>query len=268
MKSRSISIAILLCVSMLSTSVINRTQVLAQTPKSNGARRQQAVVKRINQQAIRFYKTFIRQSVNKLAGLDCELNGLLEDLLLAVDALSDPRYLRHNLVVVMQIASDIEQELLFVNTSSDVILAWSRLHTDLDLLAKMNGVKWSETVITNELIATLASDVETVSKDIQTELPQFHTISATSADLPVMLSSFRSSAHELKNISGDKLHFGIEVSRNHARAINASLNTYVVSSELQRDWRRVTSRLEALIRLYSLDSTELEPRSVQTFADR
>src|SRR5215218_5524035 len=100
--------------------------------------RQQALVKRINQQAIRFYKTFISQSVRNAVALDCELNDLLEDLLLAVDGLGDPRYTRHNLVVVMQIASDIEQELLLVNVSSNVVMAWSRLHADLDRLAKMS----------------------------------------------------------------------------------------------------------------------------------
>ena len=96
--------------------------------------------------------------------MDCELTGLLEDLLLGVDALADPRYMRHNLVIVMQIASDIEEELLMVNTSSDVVIAWSRLHADLDRLAKINGIKWSEAVITNELIAALARDAGTVSK--------------------------------------------------------------------------------------------------------
>ena len=262
MKSRTIGMAILLGVSMLPISVINRTQVLAQTTTSTGARRQQVLVKRINQQAIRFYKTFIRQSVGNLVGAGCEMHGLLEDLLLAVDSLADPRYMRHNLVIVMQIASEIEQELLLVNTSSDVVVAWSRLHVDLALLAKMNGIKWSEAVITNELIAALASDVDAVSKDIQTELPQFHAISAaTSADLPVLLSSFRSSSQDLKNISGDRLHYEIEVVRNHARAINRSLNTCIVSSALQRDWRRITSRLEALVRLYSLDSTESDHSS-------
>lgn len=158
MISRAIRIGILLCVSILSISVIDRPSVLAQTKRPAGARRQQALVKRINQQAIRFYKTFIRQSIRNAVGVDCELTGLLEDLLLGVDALTDPRYMRHNLVIVMQIASDIEEELLMVNTSSDVVIAWSRLHSDLDRLAKINGIQWSEAVITNALIAAVVSD--------------------------------------------------------------------------------------------------------------
>ena len=138
---------------MLSISVIDQTQVQARTKRPTGASRQQALVKRINQQAIRFYKAFITQSVRKEVAVDCELIDLLEELLLAVDGMIDPRYTRYNLVAVMQIASDIEQELLLVNTSSDIVMAWSRLHADLDRLAKINGIKWSEAVITNELIA-------------------------------------------------------------------------------------------------------------------
>ena len=158
MKPRLITTAILLCVAILSISVIDQTQVQARTKRSTGASQQQALVKRINQQAIRFYKAFIRQSVRKEVSVDCELLDLLEDLLLAVDGMIDPRYTRHNLVVVMQIASDIEEELLFMDTSSYIVMAWSRLHADLDRLAKINGIKWSEAVITIELIAALASD--------------------------------------------------------------------------------------------------------------
>ena len=255
----------LLCMSILSVSVVDRTQVLAQTKKP-AAIRQQALVKRINQQAIRFYKTYIGQSIRNAVALDCELNDLLEDLLLAVDGLADPRYTRHNLVVVMQIASDIEQELLLVNVSSNVVMAWGRLHADLDRLAKMNGLKWSETVITDELIAALVGNVDTVSKQIQTELPQFHTISATtSPDLPVLLSSFRSFAQDLNNRADNKLYYRIEIVRNYARTIDGSLNNSVVSSALQRDWRHITSRLEQFMRLYLLDSIEPHPPS-QTIA--
>jgi len=262
MISKWIRIGMLLCMSILSMSVVGGTQIQAQTTRSAGARRQQALVKRINQHAIRFYKTFISQSVRNAVALDCELNDLLEDLLLAVDGLGDPRYTRHNLVVVMQIASDIEQELLLVNVSSNVVMAWSRLHADLDRLAKMSGIKWSEAVITDELIAALAGDVDTVSTQIQTELPQVHTISATtSAGLPELLANFRSFAQELNNSTDNKLHYRIEAGRNFARAIDASLNNSVVSSALQRDWRRVTSRLEQFVRLYTLDSLELRPSS-------
>lgn len=162
-KSRWITIGILLGVVMLSSSIIARPRVLARPSNSTADRRQQALVKRINQRALRFYKAFIRQTVTTTT-VDCELNALLEDLLLGADSLTDPRYLRHNLVIVMQIASDIEQELLAVGISSDLVMAWGRLHADLYRLAKMNGIKWSEAVITNQLIATLASDVDTVRK--------------------------------------------------------------------------------------------------------
>ena len=153
MKARWIRTGILLGASMLSSSIIARPPVMARSSSSTADRRQQALVKRINQRALRFYKAFIRQSITTTT-VDCELNDLLEDLLLAADSLTDPRYLRHNLVIVMQIASDIEQELLAMNISSDLVIAWGRLHADLDRLAKMNGIKWSEAVITDQLIAS------------------------------------------------------------------------------------------------------------------
>jgi hypothetical protein len=152
-------------VSILSISVINHTPVGARTTRSITAKQQQALVKRINQGARRFYKAFIRQSGRTTCALDCELNELLEDLLLAVDSLTDPRYMRHNLLVVMQIAFDLEQELLLVDISPDVVMAWSDLHANLNRLAKIKGIKWSEP-ITNELIAALIGDVDTVSKRV------------------------------------------------------------------------------------------------------
>ena len=275
MKFRLITIAMLICVLTLSVSAV------ARTTKSTPARQQKVLVKRINQAAVRVYKAFVRQSERTIT-VDCELNELLEDLLLAADGLTDSRYLRHNLVVVMQIASDIEQQLLALDVSADMIMAWSRLHADLDRLAKMNGIKWREAVITDQLIATLVSDIDTVSTKVNAELSLLRPISAsTAADLPVLLSSFRRSAQELNNNSGE-LHYRIEAIRSDARAITASLNKCVISSALQHNWRRVTSRLEELVRLYNLDAIELgygssrtsrirsksfSPRGGATFAD-
>ena len=156
-KLRLTPIAILLCLSILSISIIDRTQAAARTATPLTVRRQQALVKQINQRALRFYEAFLRQSVKTTATVNYEMNNLLEDLLLAVDSLTDARHMRHNLMVVRQIAVDIEKELLWVYISSDVIMAWSRLHEDLDRLAKMNGIKWSVATITNELIAAYQS---------------------------------------------------------------------------------------------------------------
>lgn len=257
-KSRFITVAILLC---LSTSVFVHTRVLAQP--SNPARQQQELVKRINQGALRFYKAFLKQTVRTAASADYEMNDSLEDLLLAVDGLTDSRYRQHNLVVVMQIASDIEQELLEVNVSSNLIIEWSRLHADLDRLAKMNGLKWSEAVITDALIAALVSDLDIASQKVQSELSPFQVVLApSSADLLVLLTNFRNSAQKLSSSSVDKLRNRIEAVRNYARAIAASLNDKVISSELQRDWRRITSRLEELLRLYNLDSIDTSSQNI------
>jgi hypothetical protein len=265
MKSKLVMLAMLICVAAVSASAVAQTK---QTKKPAPVKRQQVLVKRINQGALRVYKTFVRQSERTIT-VDCELNELLEDLLLAADGLTDSRYIRHNLVVVMQIASDIEQVLLALDVSSDMIMAWSRLHADLDQLAKMNGMKWSEAVITDQLIATLISDIDNISTKVNAELSPLQPISATTyADLPVLLSSFRRSAQDLNTDSGEKLHDRIKAVRSYARAINASLNNCVISSTLQHKWKRVTSRLEELVRLYNLDSLELDQRPPEKVADQ
>lgn len=275
MKSKLLPIAMLICVSAVSVSAVAQTKQNKQTKKLAPAkpappakRQEQVLVKRINQGALRVYKTFVRQSERTIT-VDCELNELLEDLLLAADGLTDSRYIRHNLVVVMQIASDIEQVLLALDVSSDMIMAWSRLHADLDQLAKMNGMKWSEAVITDQLIATLISDIDNISTKVNAELSPLQRISATTnADLPVLLSSFRSSAQELNTDSAEKLHDRITAVRSYARAINACLNNCVISTALQQNWKRVTSRLEELVRLYNLDSLELDQRPSEKIADQ
>ena len=153
MKTKPLTIAFLLCASILSVSVFDRGQVVAQSKKSTSVRRQQELVKRIDRRAELFYRKFIAQSLRIEAALNSELNEHLEDLVLVIDSISDPRYLRHNLIIVMRIASDIERLLLLADISSELILAWTLLHADLDLLAKINNIKWNEAVITNELIA-------------------------------------------------------------------------------------------------------------------
>jgi hypothetical protein len=104
---------------------------------------------------------------------------------------------------------------------------------------------------------------------VNAKLSPLQPISATTyADLPVLLSSFRRSAQELNTDSAEKLHDRIKAVRSYARAINVSLNNCVISSALQRNWKRITSRLEELVRLYNLDSFELDQRPSEKVADQ
>jgi hypothetical protein len=150
LKSRSL---FLLCVWTLCIVAVAPAQVTAKTARPTPARRQQLLVKRINQRALLVYKAFIRQSV-RTTTLDCDLNDLLEDLILAADSLTDARFLQHNLVVVMQIASDIEEDLRCGLHPSAILIGWGRLHDDLDQLARMNGIRWSEVLFDEQLIAS------------------------------------------------------------------------------------------------------------------
>ena len=156
MKPGPLMIAVLLCGSILSVSVFDSGRVGAQNKKSTFTRRQQQeLVKRINLKAERFYKKFVGESLSTEAALNSELNEHLENLVLAIDGISDPRYRRHNLIIVMRITSDIERLLLLADISSELIMAWAYLQANLDLLAKINNIKWTEAVITNELIAAI-----------------------------------------------------------------------------------------------------------------
>ena len=145
-------LAIVFSALLMQISGFEYGRVAAQRKTSTTARRQQELVKQISQRAERFYKTFLTNNRRRNVRIDRELNNRFEDLLLTIDGLVDPRYRRHNLVIAMRIASAIERLLLLADVRPEAVLAWARLHADLDLLAKANGVNWSEAV-TNELIA-------------------------------------------------------------------------------------------------------------------
>jgi hypothetical protein len=108
------------------------------------------------------YKTFITNKRRNDVSIDRELNNQFEDLLLTIDGLIDPRYRRHNLVIALRIASAIERLLLLADVHPEVVLAWARLHADLDLLAKAHDIKWNEAV-TTELIAISAPPARSAS---------------------------------------------------------------------------------------------------------
>ena len=148
-------LAVLFSALLMQISGFEYGRVAAQRKTSTAARRQQELVKQISQRAERLYKTFVTNKRRNDVSIDRELNNQFEDLLLTIDGLVDPRYRRHNLVIAMRIASTIERLLLLADVYPEVVLAWARLHADLDLLAKAHGLKWSEAVITTELIADL-----------------------------------------------------------------------------------------------------------------
>ncbi len=148
-------LAVLFSALLMQISGFEYGRVAAQRKTSTAARRQQELVKQISQRAERLYKTFVTNKRRNDVSIDRELNNQFEDLLLTIDGLVDPRYRRHNLVIAMRIASTIERLLLLADVYPEVVLAWARLYADLDLLAKAHGLKWSEAVITTELIADL-----------------------------------------------------------------------------------------------------------------
>ena len=145
-------IAVVFSVLLMLISAFEYGHVAAQR-KTTSARRQQELVKQISQRAERLYKMFITNKRRNDVSIERELNNQFEDLLLTIDGLIDPHYRRHNLVIAMRIASAIERLLLLADVHPEVVLAWARLHADLDLLAKAHGIKWNEAVITTELIA-------------------------------------------------------------------------------------------------------------------
>jgi len=243
---------------MFWVSVLDGGRAVAQTTKAASARRQQELVKQITQRAERFYKTFIRENPGT-DPLDSELNGHFEDLLLTIDGLANPLYRRQNLILAMQITAAIERLLLMADVSPEVVMAWARLHADLDLLARLNGIRWSEAVVTGELIAALVDDVDKFSRALQAEVPQFHGVSLkTSPDLLVVLEDFRRSAQTLNARSPQAVDMRslLEAVRNHSRLITESLERYSITPALQHDWKRITSQLEELVRLYMLDFVE------------
>jgi hypothetical protein len=248
--------AVLLCAMIFCVFVLDAGGAWAQTTKSASPRQQQQLVKQVNKKAERFYKSFIRKNQDVGIVLNAEMNGHLEDLLLTIDGLVNPLYRRHNLIIAMRVASAIERLLLMADVSSDVVLGWADLHADLDLLAKLNGIKWSEAVLTRELIAALANDVDRFLRAFQEQVSLFQDASLkASPDLVVLVEDFRHSAQALHSHVAPTVNIRsrIDAIRSHSRLITESLNRHSITVELQTDWRRVTSQLEALVRLYNLD---------------
>src|SRR5215510_8887531 len=132
----------------------------AQVPLQLSERQNQELVKRLSLKLERFNNSLGKALtkpplVRSTSAL--EFTEELEDFTLLIGQLAPNLNARRDVSEVLRKASTIERLLLCEDVPSRVVVDWANLHADLALLARAYGVKWSEAVITKELIAHFAA---------------------------------------------------------------------------------------------------------------
>jgi hypothetical protein len=234
--------------------LIGATPGFAQSQLRLTERENQELVKRIDRRTERFCRTFTAQS-KQSPGQQREVNEHVEEFALLVSQLSDKRVASRYVADLLRSASLIEQLLLREGVAPPVVIAWASLHADLDLLARGYGIRWTDAVITPELLAELDGDAARFGDRLLSELTAFQQISVTANDLKGAMGDFQESLRALNRSyrNSERAYAQIEDIRRRARLIANYLKQHSVRFAVEEDWRQISSRLEELGRLYQLD---------------
>jgi hypothetical protein len=253
-KSKS-RLVVLMIITLLWITGPNRVCVAIQKNRSNSSQRKQILAQRISKRTEDFYNAYTREHRVIADRGELEINGHLEDLLMLTDGLSDPQHTKSLLENIMPLASAIERMLLLSDCSSKVVLNWALLHADLDLLAKLYKLQWTDVVITKELLATFGKETNNVLDELLLELPAAQQIASRPERVFTdRLEEFRkvSLSLEVEDVRGRRSQ--IDKLARMSRTFSPALNRFSLSTSLISKWRLVSSQLEELSRLYSLDS--------------
>ena len=255
MRNSKSRLVVLIIVTLLWITGPNRVCGAIQKNPSASSQRKQILAQRISKRAEDFYNTYTREHHVIADRGVLEIYGHLEDLLMLTDGLSDPRHTKSLLENIMPLASAIERMLLVSDSSSKVVLNWALLHADLDLLAKLYKLQWTEVVITKELLASFGKETNNVLNELLLELPPAQQVA--SKPEPVFtdrLEEFRKISLSLEVEDASSRGSQIDKLARMSRTFSLALNRYSLSTSLISKWRLVSSQLEELSRLYSLDS--------------
>lgn len=244
------------CTVLLFALLVGATPAFAQSKLRLSERESQELVKRIDRRTERFCRTFTAQS--KQSPGQREVNEHVEEFALLVSQLSDQRVASRYVADLLRSASHIERLLLREGVAPRVVIAWASLHADLDLLARGYGIRWTDAVITPELLAELDGEAIRFGDRLLSELTAFQSIKVTSNDLKSALGDFQESLRTLNRSyrSSERAYAQIEDIRRRARLIASSLQQHSVRFAVEEDWRNISSQLEELGRLYQLDFPE------------
>jgi hypothetical protein len=222
-------------------------------------RQNQELVKRISLKVERF-NTTLGKALTKppLVKSDTaiEFTEYLEDFTLLIGQLSPHASTRRDVSEVLRTASSIERLLLCEEVPPRVVIDWASLHADLDLLARVYGLKWSEVVVTKELVARFENEVRSFSNGLNVELPSIQIIrTAGTRDLPELMHQFRQAAQALNSGYSDSARAQHQIAdlSSCTRMISLYLKELTLGLQLQADWRRLSAQVEELVRIYNLD---------------
>ncbi|HKE60528.1 MAG TPA: hypothetical protein VKB46_27665, partial [Pyrinomonadaceae bacterium] len=243
----------------------------AQAPLQLSERQNRELVKRIGLKLERFNNSLgkaLTKPPLENSNSALEFREYLEDFTLLIGQLTPNLSARRDVNDLLRTASAIERLLLCEDVPSRVVIDWASLHADLDLLARAYGLKWSEAVLTRELVALFAGEVRRFSESLNVEMPGVQIIRTSAAnELPELMQQFRQAAQAL-NADSAKAQHQIAVLSSCTRMLGIYLKDCALGLQLQADWRRLSAQVEELVRIYNLDFGEPKSPEKEMFTRR
>jgi hypothetical protein len=215
-------------------------------------KQQRHLANQITAKSKRFHSTLSRELAQSTHANSFELFHQLEAFMLLIDEVRGPYPTRLQVTQVLRRASAIERLILCTDLSFQVVRDWSILHADIDLLARITGIKWSDAVVTKELIAGFEYEATVFANNLRDGLAPAETIALVDALIEELRRPVNVTASNYSMVAGMSARF--LVWRSRLAAIGRSLRDFAPSLRLQQEWRHLNSQVEELTRLINLDS--------------
>jgi hypothetical protein len=151
---------------------------------------------------------------------------------------------------LMQSASALERMILCTDLSASVLIEWSRLHADLDLLAHLMQIDWVEAVVTRDLVAQVETDFQNVVANLDKELAS---LSGGPRINSVTWTQHRIAFDDSSNLSPVAL---VVEWKSRVEALRPFVKRWSLSTSFLAEWRRLTAQVEEIIRLMELELVE------------
>jgi hypothetical protein len=181
-----------------------------------------------------------------------ELIQFAEDFSLLIDGLENRVIDQECVAEILRAAFGVERRVLISDVSSSVVLAWTALHAELDLLAKCYGVKWTEAVVDMDLIASLENETASFEDELKLEIPTIACVAK-----PVSLSATQSTVARQVDVdyaSSWPVTLQLSDLNKRIRGVSSYFKDCSFSSRLTADWRRLSTQSEEFMRLVFLDA--------------
>lgn len=254
---------ILLAFLVLSSS---RVSVDAQALPQLSERQTKTLIKRIKQKSARFHLSLTKELERPplvASSVATEFTQYLEDLTLLIDQIGNLRLARNDVSEVLRTASAIERLILCTDLPPQVVNDWASFHAELALIARITGVKWSEAVFTNELIAQLENDATRFADNLRVELLP----NSSTKEAETLIQDL---CQPVRMIDGDfvtsnRTQYQVAAWNRRVDSLRLYLRGCSLSMQLQMEWRRLSAQVEELVRLGDLDVSVSKPLVAELF---